>query len=139
MTGQTLTVGPRSARSSALAVPTARQHRGRKFLRRAPLRIVLALVLVIEVYPLVWMFLTSLKSQDDYLNNSTWSLPTHWVWGNYSTAWTTGHIGIYVRNSLIATVPSLFLVLTLGTAAGFALEVMVWKRRSQTLLVFLAG
>jgi raffinose/stachyose/melibiose transport system permease protein len=115
-----------------------RQRRIRA-LRRLPLRVLLGLLLVIEVYPMLWMVLTSVKSQDDYLNNSTWSLPTTWQWGNYATAWTTGRIGIYVRNSLLATIPSLALVLILGTAAGFALQVMVWKRRNATLLVFLAG
>jgi raffinose/stachyose/melibiose transport system permease protein len=100
---------------------------------------VVGLLLVAELYPLVWMFLTSLKSNDDYLNRSTWSLPSHWEWGNYRAAWTTGHIGTYVRNSLLATVPSLALILLLGTAAGFALQIMVWKGKNLTLMVFLAG
>lgn len=111
--------------------------------RRRPRRIwatvVVILLLVVEIYPLLWMFLTSVKSNSDYLNNSTWSLPTRWEWGNYTEAWTTGHIGLYVKNSLLAVLPSLALILLLGTAAGFALQIMVWKGRSLTLLVFLAG
>ncbi|MEW2570885.1 carbohydrate ABC transporter permease [Streptomyces sp. NPDC047070] len=107
--------------------------------RRLWVKLVVAGLLVVEVYPLVWMFLTSLKSNDDYLNNSTWSLPTTWEWGNYTDAWTTGHIGLYVQNSLLAVVPALALILLLGTAAGFALQVMVWKGRGLTLLVFLTG
>ncbi|MEV2248350.1 carbohydrate ABC transporter permease [Streptomyces sp. NPDC049970] len=107
--------------------------------RRLWVRTVVALLLVVEIYPLIWMFLTSLKSNDDYLDNSTWSLPTTWEWGNYSEAWTTGHLGLYVQNSLLAVLPALALMLLLGTAAGFALQVMVWKGRSLTLLVFLAG
>ncbi|MFE7029705.1 carbohydrate ABC transporter permease [Streptomyces sp. NPDC057621] len=107
--------------------------------RRLWVKLVVAGLLIVEVYPLVWMFLTSLKSNDDYLNNSTWSLPTTWEWGNYTDAWTTGHIGLYVQNSLLAVVPALALILLLGTAAGFALQVMVWKGRGLTLLVFLTG
>ncbi|WP_326682503.1 carbohydrate ABC transporter permease [Streptomyces sp. NBC_01237] len=103
------------------------------------IKIAVTFLLVIEVYPLIWMFLTSLKSNSDYLNNSTWSLPTTWEWGNYTEAWTTGNIGLYVQNSLLAVVPALALILLLGTAAGFALQIMVWKGRSLTLLVFLAG
>ncbi|MFG2592316.1 carbohydrate ABC transporter permease [Streptomyces sp. NPDC048438] len=102
-------------------------------------KIAVTLLLVVEVYPLVWMFLTSLKSNDDYLNNSTWSPPHTWEWGNYTEAWTTGNIGLYVKNSLLAVAPSLALILLLGTAAGFALQVMVWKGRNLTLLIFLAG
>lgn len=107
--------------------------------RGLPARIAVAVLLVVEVYPLLWMFLTSLKSNSDYLNNSTWSLPTEWVWSNYVEAWTTGNIGLYVRNSLMAVVPSLALILILGAAAGFALQVMVWKGRDLTLMIFLAG
>ncbi|MFE9780052.1 carbohydrate ABC transporter permease [Streptomyces sp. NPDC005775] len=102
-------------------------------------RVVIALLLVVEIYPLLWMFLTSLKSNDDYLNSSTWSLPSTWEWGNYTEAWNTGNIGLYIQNSLLAVLPSLALVLLLGTAAGFALQIMVWKGRSLTLLIFLAG
>jgi raffinose/stachyose/melibiose transport system permease protein len=107
--------------------------------RRLWVKIVVTLLLVVEIYPLIWMFLTSLKSNDDYLNNSTWSLPATWEWGNYSEAWTTGHLGLYVQNSVLAVLPALALMLLLGTAAGFALQIMVWKGRSVTLLVFLAG
>ncbi|MGW0331731.1 carbohydrate ABC transporter permease [Streptomyces sp. NPDC003011] len=121
------------------AVPTAGGRPKRRRPGRAGVRIVVALLLVVEVYPLVWMFLTSLKSNDDYLNNSTWSLPTTWEWGNYSEAWTTGNLGLYVQNSALAVLPALALILLLGTAAGFALQIMVWKGRSLTLLVFLAG
>ena len=119
--------------------PRTASGRRRRTLRRLPVRIVLGLLLVVEIYPMLWMFLTSLKSQSDYLNNSTWSLPTHWRWGNYAQAWSTGHIGLYVRNSLIAVLPSLALIVILGTAAGFGLQVMVWKRRNLTLILFLAG
>lgn len=127
----------RVAATSTTGKPGA-ARRGR-VLRRLPVRIGLGLLLVAEIYPMLWMFLTSLKSQSDYLNNSTWSLPTHWQWGNYGLAWTTGHIGLYVRNSLLAVVPSLALILILGTAAGFGLQIMVWKRRNLTLILFLAG
>lgn len=82
------------------------------------MRVVVALLLVVETYPLVWMFLTSVKSNADYLNNPSWSLPTTWEWGNYTEAWTTGNIGLYVQNSVMAVVPSLALILLLGTAAA---------------------
>ncbi|WP_121716279.1 carbohydrate ABC transporter permease [Streptomyces sp. E5N91] len=124
--------------SGHASVRAPRTRRGRPG-SRLWVKVVVALLLVVEVYPMIWMFLTSLKSNDDYLNNSTWSLPTTWEWSNYTEAWTTGHIGLYVQNSLLAVVPALALMLLLGTAAGFALQVMVWKGRSLTLLVFLAG
>ncbi|MFJ9083894.1 hypothetical protein ACIRL3_15850, partial [Streptomyces sp. NPDC102384] len=75
--------------------------------RRWWVKLVIGVLLVVEIYPLIWMFLTSLKSNSDYLNNSTWSLPATWEWGNYTEAWTTGNIGLYVQNSLLAVLPAL--------------------------------
>lgn len=124
-----------------MAPATTPLSRGRtnRFIRRAPARALVAILLVIEIYPLVWLFLGSLKSQGDHLNRPTWSLPTHWMWSNYRTAWVTGDLGIYVRNSAVAVLPSLGIVILLGTAAGFGLQVMRWRLRGTTLLVFLAG
>jgi raffinose/stachyose/melibiose transport system permease protein len=130
---------PSRTASAGAAPRRSASGRRRRTLRRLPVRIALGLLLVVEIYPMLWMFLTSLKSQSGYLDNSTWSLPTHWQWGNYAQAWNTGHIGLYVRNSLIAVLPSLALIVVLGTAAGFGLQVMVWKRRNLTLILFLAG
>jgi raffinose/stachyose/melibiose transport system permease protein len=108
-------------------------------LRRLPARVLVAVLLVVELYPLVWLFLGSLKSQSDHLNRPTWSLPTQWLWSNYRTAWVTGNLGVYVRNSAVAVLPSLVLVVLLGAAAGFGLQVMRWRLRGPTMLIFLAG
>jgi raffinose/stachyose/melibiose transport system permease protein len=109
------------------------------FARRLPARLLIAVLLIIELYPFVWLFIGSLKSQSDHLNQPTWSLPTHWMWSNYQTAWTTGHLSTYIRNSLVAVLPSLALVVVLGTAAGFGLQVMRWRLRRPVMLIFLAG
>ncbi|MBM7054316.1 carbohydrate ABC transporter permease [Streptomyces sp. RHZ10] len=124
---------------SPRALPLRTKPPTRRRLRGLWIKPIVAVLLVVELYPLLWMFLTSLKSNDDYLNNPSWSLPTTWEWGNYTEAWTTGNIGLYVQNSLLAVLPSLALILLMGTAAGFALQIMVWKGRSVTLLLFLAG
>jgi raffinose/stachyose/melibiose transport system permease protein len=110
-----------------------------RFLKRIPVLIVIGLLLVIEIYPLFWMFINSLKSNTDFLNNPSWALPEVWEWGNYVSAWLTGNLATTITNSLIATVPSLALIVILGVAGGFALEVMVFKGRGGILLLILAG
>lgn len=129
-----------TARESGVQVPAVhRPNPALKFLRRLPMRILLTLLLIAVVYPLVWLVINSLKSQSDYLNSPTWSLPHELVWQNYIDAWTTGNLSIFIRNSIIATVPSLAMIIAFGTAAGFALQVMVFKGRSTIQLLFLAG
>jgi raffinose/stachyose/melibiose transport system permease protein len=126
--------------STAPAVPGPRRRaRKLKALKRLPINLLVALLLIVEIYPLVWLFMGSFKTQDEFLNSPVWALPQNFNFENYAEAWTTGNLATYVANSLIATIPSLFLIVLFGVAAGFALEVLVWKGRNAILLTFLAG
>lgn len=120
------------------AVPQVRLHTRRR-LRRLPIYVLVGIVLFIEVYPLLWLVLGSFKTQDEFLRAPFWALPQHWSFANYVDAFTTGQLGRYVANSVIAVLPSLAVCLLIGTAAAFALEVLVWKGRGTVLLLFLAG
>lgn len=108
-------------------------------LRRVPMWVLIALLLFVEIYPMVWMFLGSFKTQSEFLNEPFWALPQSWSLQNYVEVFTTGEFGKYIRNSVIVVFPSLAIILLFGVAAGFALEVMVWKGKGTVLLLFLAG
>jgi raffinose/stachyose/melibiose transport system permease protein len=108
-------------------------------LRRAPIWLLVAVLLIVVGYPLIWLLLGSFKSQREFLEAPTWALPEQWNFDNYIVAWDTAGLGQSLFNSAITVLPSLFLMLLLGTAAAFALEVLVWKGRSGVLIVFLAG
>lgn len=110
----------------------------RKRVRQIPIFLVVTVLLIVMVYPLVWILLGSFKTQDEFLNNPTWALPENFGnVDNYTEAWSS--ISLYLRNSVLAVFPSLALVIVLGTAAGYALEVMVFRGRSGVLMLFLAG
>jgi carbohydrate ABC transporter membrane protein 2, CUT1 family (TC 3.A.1.1.-) len=108
-------------------------------LRRIPAWLTIAFLIIITAYPLLWMVINSFKSNSDFLNNPSYTLPEVWRWDNYAIAWETGNLSTTIMNSLIVTVPSLLFIVLLGTAAGFALEVLVFKGRGAVLLLFLAG
>ncbi|MFD4509801.1 carbohydrate ABC transporter permease [Streptomyces sp. NPDC058464] len=131
----TLTAPPRKLLTHPPTAPRRKGRPARRLVRNA----LVALLLVIEVAPLLWLLLSSFKTQSEFVNDPAWSLPKNWGFHNYTEAWTTGHVALYIRNSLLATVPSLALIVLLGVAAGFALEVMVWRGRHQVLLAFLVG
>jgi raffinose/stachyose/melibiose transport system permease protein len=107
--------------------------------RRLPIIIGVAILLIFELYPLVWLFLSSFKTQNEFTTAPIWALPQSFGWDNYAKAWTSGNIPQYALNSVLAVFPSLALLLVLGVAGAFALEVMVWKGRGGVLLFFLAG
>lgn len=112
--------------------------RGKRTIRRIPLYALVAVLLAIMVYPLLWILLGSFKTQNEFLNNPTWALPNSFAnFANYADAWSS--ISLYLRNSVLAVFPALALVILLGTAAGYALEVMVFRGRGSVLLLFLAG
>lgn len=119
--------------------PAPRRPRRARWLKKLPTTIVVALLLIVEIYPLIWLLLGSFKTNREFLEEPVWSLPSTFNFDNYVDAWTTGNIAQYATNSIIAVFPALFLMLVMGTAAGFALEVMVWKGRNGVLLAFLTG
>jgi raffinose/stachyose/melibiose transport system permease protein len=113
--------------------------RARRTLRRLPVSLLIVLLVAVELYPMVWLFLGSFKTQDEFFAKPTWALPEHLDFGNYVEAWTTGNLAHNLLNSVLVTVPAVLFMLALGVAAGFALEVLVWKGRHAVLLAFVAG
>jgi raffinose/stachyose/melibiose transport system permease protein len=110
---------------------------GARLTRGVVIRLLIALLLIIELYPLFWIVTSSLKDQNAFVTDPLWTLPKHLVFQNYVEAWNTARIGRNALNSLIVTIPSLTLIL--GAGAAFALEVMVWKGRNAMLLFIVGG
>lgn len=100
-------------------------------------RIGVAVLLIIVIYPMLWIFLGSFKQQNEFLSEPFWALPQVWDVSNYVDAFVDGGIGTYMKNSVLAVFPSLALIIIFGTAAAFALEVMIWKGRSAVLILSL--
>jgi raffinose/stachyose/melibiose transport system permease protein len=120
--------------------PRARwRSRRRARMRRLPAHALVALLLIIVCYPVVWLVLGSFKTQREFLEGPVFALPQQWNLDNYVEAWTTGNFSQYFLNSVIAVGPALLVMLLLGTAAGFTLEILVWKGRRAVLLLFLVG
>jgi raffinose/stachyose/melibiose transport system permease protein len=106
--------------------------------RRMVLRFAVAILVLIEVIPLIWLLMSSLKTNAEFYTRSVWSLPEGFYLHNYALAFSSG-MGLYLRNSAIATFPALIFILALSVAAAFALEIMRWRGRSLVLLLFLSG
>lgn len=115
------------------------RRRARRALRRVPVWGAVALLLVIVMYPMVWMIFGSFKTPTEFFENPAWALPESLSFDNYVTALTRGNVAVNYRNSMLVTLPSVFLIIILGVAAGYALEIMIWKGRHNTLLFVLAG
>ncbi|ULT56142.1 carbohydrate ABC transporter permease [Neobacillus drentensis] len=100
---------------------------------------ILGIIAIIQIYPLIWLFLFSLKTNQEVFGMSPFSLPQHPQWGNYLKAWTAGHIGSYFFNSVIYTVVAVVLTVILASFVTFAITRMQWKLSGLVLGLFMAG
>jgi raffinose/stachyose/melibiose transport system permease protein len=72
------------------------------------------------IFPLVWIFMTSLKSTPE-LYQDPFGIPQAWKWTNYRDAWVYAKMGSYFLNSVFTTLLSTVLVLFLSSTFAFAL------------------
>ncbi len=126
------------SKATAQRSTAGRRNAVGKVATRIPVWLLIGLLLVIEVYPLLWLLLSSFKTNIEFTQGAFYALPSHFDLQNYAQAWTSG-MGVYFLNSILTVFPSLALILVLSLAAGFALEVMKWRGSNSVLLLFLAG
>jgi raffinose/stachyose/melibiose transport system permease protein len=81
--------------------------------------IVLAALVVMIVYPMVWAVLNGFKSNLEIFGNP-WGLPSQLRWDNYVQAWNLGVIR-YLLNSVIVTVASVVFVILFSSMAAYVL------------------
>ena len=89
----------------------------------------IALVVLINLYPLFWMLTASFKTPTEFVSNPAYALNEGFYLQNYVDAWTRGRMSIYFQNSLINTLASLLFIIVLSVTASFALIKMDWKWR----------
>ncbi len=95
--------------------------------------------MVINLFPVYWMFTFSLKSNDEIFGENIVGLPKEWLWSNYTQALSTGHMGRYFLNSAIVAVATILITLILALMATFALTRLIWKRRRNLNRFFMLG
>ncbi len=98
----------------------------------------LVLLAIIYIVPLLWVLITSLKD-DSTLMLSPWAMPASLEWGNYEFAWTKGHLGTAMLNSLIVCSTTLVISMLFGSMAAFAIAKLRWKLSKLALYYFLIG
>ena len=68
--------------------------------RRVVIYIGLTLWMLVNLFPIYWLFTFSLKSNAEIFGSNVAGLPQHWLWSNYATALKTGKMGFYFLNSV---------------------------------------
>ncbi len=77
--------------------------------------------LVIAFYPILYMIMTSLRSQTGFFAESPWLPPTHPSLTNYQDV-LDNDFGLYFTNSLFVTVISVVLIVAVSLFAAYAIS-----------------
>lgn len=96
----------------------------------------LSLFLVFTVFPLYWIFITSLKPSKDMF-----SLPIHYwpetiTFENYINIFKISNFDIYIMNSLILSIVAGFFSLIVATLSGYVLARFEFKGKTQVIFAF---
>nr|WP_308507486.1 carbohydrate ABC transporter permease [Sanguibacter inulinus] len=97
------------------------------------------LIVLVQVYPLVWLLLTSFRTASDFAGGNPFALPSDLTLDNYSRAFATGNLGLNVLNSLIVTLGASALIVVAGMMAAFALQVLGFRLSGFVRALFLLG
>ena len=93
--------------------------------------LLMAFVLVISLYPILWVLLNSFKQTPGGLG-----LPEKWVFDGYITIFTKLNIGQYFLNSLIVTVISTVISVFAVSLAAYVSARISFKGKSLVTLMF---
>lgn len=93
--------------------------------------IIMAIVLIVSIYPILWVFISSFKQNPGGL-----SLPTEWVFDGYKTIFTKLNIETYFMNSLIITVISTIINVSVVAMAAYVSARMEFKGKGLVTFMF---
>ncbi len=95
--------------------------------------------MIVNLFPVYWMFTFSLKSNPEIFGDNVIGLPKEWLWSNYTTALNTGNMGLYFMNSAIVAISTILITLCVALMATFALTRLIWKGRKTLNKFFMLG
>ena len=100
---------------------------------------ILLVVLLVTIYPVVWMVLTSFKTKREITMNSMFSLPASLNTTGYIEAWTSGKMSVFLVNSARISIISLVLILFVCIPSAFAMSKMIWKFKNVAVAYITLG
>lgn len=92
----------------------------------------------LTVLPLLWMFISSFKSNAEILSDP-WSLPSALRFDNWSRAWSGAHIGQYFLNSLVVVAGSVTLTMLMGATAAYVFARYEFRGKQFVYYLFVGG
>ena len=100
---------------------------------------ILIIWVLVNLFPVYWMFTFSLKDNAEIFGENVVGLPTKWLWSNYVKALNSGDMGRYFVNSIIVSVSTIVITIAAAFMATFAMTRIYWKGRDTMYKFFMLG
>lgn len=93
---------------------------------------------VYTLFPLLWLFITSLKTNAEYFDNP-FSLPAVPQWQNYVNAFTQANLGRMISNSVIVAITATVINVLIAAMLSYCLSRFKFKGREIIFTFFSVG
>lgn len=125
--------------SSSAVKSVAKPERVSRFsIGKALVFTLLGVLLVTQLYPLLWLVTYSLKSNEEILSGEFFALPKTLLWDNYKQA-IEANYWKYLANSAFVTIFTMICVIVLASMVAYAITRFKWKLGPYVMIVFLIG
>ena len=114
------------------------KSRIRKWIGTGLIYLLMAVFLIITVYPIIWMLAGALKGENEFDSN-IWGLPSSPQWENYAAAWKKAGMGRKYLNSILTTAGTLCLLIPVNCCAAYALARVNFRGKRAILNYLLLG
>ncbi len=118
-------------------LPSVRVRSIHRRVRLSVRYVLMTLGAAVILFPLYMAIVNSLLQPSLIAHQPPPLFPVHPVWGSYSQAWTTGNLGIYLRNSAIQTALIVAGQLVTSILAAFAFAFIEFPFRRTLFFIFL--
>lgn len=106
---------------------------------RLAYQIALPIALVLWLFPLIGVAVTSLRPASDLAAGNYFGVPSSIAFGNYASVFRDSPIGWYILNSFKVTIPTVIGAVGLSCLTGFALAVYGFRANLWVFFAFVAG
>jgi multiple sugar transport system permease protein len=106
---------------------------------RLAYQIALPIALVLWLFPLIGVAVTSLRPASDLAAGNYFGMPSSIAFENYASVFRDSPIGWYILNSFKVTIPTVIGAVGLSCLTGFALAVYGFRANLWVFFAFVAG
>ena len=97
------------------------------------------LISAIIIFPLYWMFISSVKSQSEILLSVPTFWPAEWHFENYTDVFRRANFGRYYYNTVVMTLGMLVLQTTTGVLAAYGFSKAKFKGQNVLFIIVLGA